>query len=394
MKTKLAVLALLCAVPIMAMGDLDELGTINAGDDELTRLGLIPQIIQTIDVLDVGLRQSDVVYSPTEVHGKITLSDVGSYKPLTNLVTDIEITGTNITLDLGGRTIVGTIDVSGSVVIIKNGAVLAPTPLNVELANRPAVKVQDSANSVLLKHFHVECYDSSLTGTLYELTMTDTVEETYSLVGTGTVFDSAPGRTAIEVSGTVVSLFDCSVSSGSAAHSTNSDADDGGHAVVIGDTANKVRLRDCIIITGNGGDSSSGTAGSGGDGIHIKDTANHIELDDCTIFETGSGGDGSTAGGNGGHGIQIASTAVDVGVHGCRIRNTGAGGAPGGAGGKAILDAVTTAGAYSIIFSNFAHNISNTIKFDLRGTGTEEGVASPNPPDGTVLNPYANVFVS
>lgn len=389
----LILLAALAIAPAHALSDFELFENMEAVDEVMRGFGLVPQIIQTIDVLDTGLRQTDVVQLPTEVHGKITLSSVGSYKPLTNLVTDIEITGTNVTLDLGGRTIVGTIDISGSVVVVKNGAVLAPTPLNVELANKPAVRVQDGAQSVLLKHFHVECYDSSLTGTVYELVMTDTVEETYSLIGTGTVMDNVPGRTAIEVLGKVVSLFDCSISSGSAAHSTDADAADGGHAIVVGGNANKVRLRDCIMITGNGGDSSSGAASNGGSGIQIKETANHIELDDCTVFETGAGGDGSTAGGNGGNGIQIASTAIDIGVRGCRIRNTGAGGSPGGLGGKAIVDAVTTAGAYSIVFRNFAHNIANTIKFDLRGTGTEEGIASPNPPNGTSLNPFANVYV-
>ncbi len=381
-------MALIAIAPVQALSDLELFEVMGVTDQEITRIGLIPQIIDKIGVLEKGMTQSDVV------DGKITLSTTGSFIPLSNLVADIVITGTNVTLNLDGRTVIGSIDVSGSIVIIKNGAVYAPTPVNLDFANTPAVYVRDGATNVLLKHFHVECADSVLTGTLFDLVPTDTTLTAYELVGTGTVFDAVPGRTAIDVQGKVVSLFDCSVSSGSAANSTNADASDGGHAIVVRGNANKVRLRDCIMITGNGGNSATGAAGNGGNGISIADTANHIELDDCTVFETGYGGNGVTIGGNGGHGIEISSTAIDAGVHDCRIRNTGAGGSPNGLGGKAILDAVTTAGAYSMVFSNFAHNISNEIKFDLRGTGTEEGIASPNPPDGTVLNPYANVFVS
>lgn len=389
------VLAVLLFAPLYADTDFNILGSVELEDQEATRIGLIPQIIQSIGVLDIGLSQADVQPQTDSVYGKITLSQNGtSYKPLTNLVTDIEITGTNVTLDLDGRTIVGTINVSGSIVIIKNGAVIAPTPLNVDYANTPAVKIESGSRSILFKHFHVECLDSISTGILYDLVLSDTVENSYSLVGTATIFDSVPGRTAINVEGTVVSLFDCSVSSASAANSTDADAANGGHAMVVGGNANKVRLRDCIMITGHGGNSTSGVGGNGGSGMYVKDTAHHIELDSCTVFETGGGGDGGTTGGNGGHGIYIESTAVDVGVHNCRIRNTGTGGSPDGQGGKAIRDAVITAGAYSMVFSNFAHNIANDIKFDLRGTNTEQGIVTPYPPDATVINSYANVFVS
>lgn len=380
-------MALIAIAPVQALSDLELFEAMGVTDQEITRIGLIPQIIEKIGVLNKGLSQSDVV------DGQIILDSVGSYVPLTNLVADIVITGTNVTLNLDGRSVIGTLDISGSIVVIKNGAFYAPTPLNVDSANTPAVFVAPGANSVLLKHFHVECADSQLTGTLFELVPTDTTLSEYELVGTGTVFDAVSGRDGIAVCGKVVSLFDCSISSGSAAHSDESNAADGGHAIMIGDIANKVRVKECTIITGNGGNSNSGAGGNGGNGIFVKDTANHIEVDSCTVFETGVGGDGIT-GGDGGHGISIESSAVDVGVHGCRIRNTGAGGSPGGGGGKAVLDMVTTAGAQSIIFGNFAHNIANPLKFDLRGLGIEQGIKSPNPPDGTVLNSYANVFVS
>ncbi len=47
-----------------------------------------------------------------------------------------------------------------------------------------------------------------------------------------------------------------------------------------------------------------------------------------------------------------------------------------------------------MIFSNFAHNIANSIKYNIQNTGTESGVLTPNPTTATVINPYANVYAS
>ena len=358
-------------------------------EDELIMrgFGLVPQIIQRIDVLNKGLSSSDIK------DGKITLTSVGGYSPLSNLVADIEITGTNVTLDLAGRCIIGTITISGSAVVVKKGVVAPRAPLNSDKAGA-AITVHANAENVLVKRCHIMCADSVLTGTLFDLVLSDTVNNIYELVGTGTVFDSMPGRSGIEVSGQIVNVFDCSIVPGASPSTTTTHADDGGHAIILSGSADKVRVLDCIMITGDGGDATDGDGGNGGNGIYVKDTATHAEISHCTIFGTGAGGDGSRNGGNGGHGIRIESTAIDIGIHNCRIRNTGLGGSSGGIGGKAVLDAVATAGAYSMVFSNFAHNIANTIKYDLRATGTEEGIVSPNPPDGTVLNSFANVYVS
>lgn len=377
MRILICVLAVLFSATVIGMED-----------ELITRgFGLIPEIIQKVDVLKKGLSSSDIV------DGTITLASVGGYCPLSNLVADIEITGTNVTLDLAGRSIIGTITISGSAVVVKNGAVTSIAPLNSDKAGA-AITVHANAANVLVKRCHIVCADSILTGTVFDLVLSDTVTETYELVGTGTVFDSMPGRSGIEVSGQIVNVFDCSVIPGASASTTTTHAEDGGHAIILSGSANKVRVLDCIMITGDGGDAADGNGGNAGYGIYVKDTATHAEICHCTVFETGAGGDGSSSGGSGGHGIRIESTAVDIGVHHCRIRNTGLGGSPGGAAGKAILDSVTTSGAYSIVFSNFAHNIANTIKYDLRSTGTEEGIASPNPPDGTVLNSLANIYIS
>ncbi len=60
----------------------------------------------------------------------------------------------------------------------------------------------------------------------------------------------------------------------------------------------------------------------------------------------------------------------------------------------AIDDNVIITADFSLIYSNFAHNIANTIKYDLQAMGVESGVALPNPPTATVINPYANVYAS
>lgn len=380
MRMKLGLIAL--AISQIASGMDEDMLLVTRG------FGLVPRILSRVDVLKKEIKNSDAVL------GKITLSEIGSYTPLENLVADIEITGTNVLLDLAGRSVIGTINISGSGVVVKNGAVAPLAPHVLSNGSNAAIKVGPTAANVLLKVCHVVCADSVLTGTLYDVVLSDTTNITYSLVGTGTVFDSMPGRSGIEVQGYIVNVFDCSTIPGASAATTTTNADTGGHGIVLSGTANKVRVKDCITISGKGGDAADGVGGNAGNGIYIKDNASHVEITQSTIFETGAGGDGSTTGGNGGNGIQIDSTASDVEVHNCRIRNTGAGGSPGGAGGKAILDSVTTAGNYSMIFCNFAHNIANAVKFDLQGGGTEDGISSPNPPDGTVLNPYANVYVS
>lgn len=331
-------------------------------------LALVPKIKERTDTLKVPVNQSDALY------GTITLNQTGGYFPLNNLVADIDITGTNVTLDLGGRSIVGKITISGNAVVLKNGAIVVPPPTTDEDASQAALTIHGNAKNVVIKKCHIECYDSYITNTA--------------------TYPSLAGRNGVKICGSVVNFYDTSIVPGASATTSTTHASDGGHAIVLAESANKVRILNNIMISGNGGSSTNGSGGNAGNGIHIIDTVNHVEVAHCTIFSTGSGGDGTTAGGNGGHGIRIESGAVDIGVHDCRIRNTGSGGSPGGIGGKAVFDEVTVSGAESILVSNFAHNIANSIKFDIAGGGTEKGVQSPNPPDGTVINPFANVYIS
>ena len=372
---KKIVVLLLMSSMLYAMEDLnnmEEAADLLSSDDvqEIIRgQGLIFKIKDKTDTLKIGIGSQDIV------NGKITLNKTGSYALSDNLVTDIEITGTNVLVDLDGRSVFGTIRTSSSGTVIKNGAVVPLPPRTTQQAATAAITLESSAKGCLIKHVHIDCTDSSLTDTTIELT-------------------ALAGRNGIEVKGSIINVFDVSILPGAAADTEEANALNGGTAIVLSGSANKVRVMDCIVVSGNGGTAANDNGGNGGHGIHAKDTVSHVEIARCTIFGTGKGGDGAGTGGNGGHGVVIESTAVDIEVHDCRIRNTGAAGTPGGAGGKAILDAVTTAGAVSIIFSNFANNVENAIKFDLAGTGLEQGVVSPNPPTATVINPYANVYVA
>ena len=372
MKFRILFLFLLCPLFARAINNLDDI--FEAEDlltsDGITRgLALVPKIKAKTDTLKIGLDQNN------SIDGVITIGDTGSYCINDNIVSDIVITGTNVLIDINGKSIVGTIHTSASASVIKNGAIVPLAPRTAAQAATPAIFVHKNAKNVLIKRCHIECYDSSLSDTTIEAT-------------------ALAGRSGIEVQGDTVNIYDCSLVAGSAADTTQANAQDGGTAIILSGSASQIRILDCIMLTGNGGTATNDDGGNGGHGIHVKDTVSHVEIAECTIFGTGHGGDGDSTGGDGGHGIQIDSTAVDVGVHHSRIRNTGAGGSPSGVGGKAVLDSVTTSGAVSVLFSNFAHNISNAIKFDLAGTGTEKGILSPNPPTGVVINSFANVYVS
>ena len=101
--------------------------------------GLIFDIKNKTDTLKIGILAENIV------NGVITLGSTGSYIFNDNLTCDIAITGTNVTLDLAGKSLIGTINVTGSVTIIKNGAIVAPPPYFPAMAAVPALTLS-SAN--------------------------------------------------------------------------------------------------------------------------------------------------------------------------------------------------------------------------------------------------------
>lgn len=346
----------------------NDIGDMLSMEETTRRFAFIPKIKQRTDTLKIAIGQTDVT------DGKIVLSKTAAYCPHDlNITADIEITGTNIMLDFAGRSLFGKITVSGDSALIKNCVIVALPATSLEDAQTAALTIHANTRGTSIKKCHVECIDSVLSTTF---------------------IPSVPGRSGIEICGSIVSVYDCSIIAGASTNSSSTNSDDGGCGIVVSGTANKVRIRDCILKSGNAGNSTNGNGGNGGYGIYLKDTVSEIEIEACTVFSTGNGGNGSVSGGNGGDGIRIESGAADVEVHHCKIRNTGAGGSPGGAGGKAIDDDIVLVGSEAICHTNFAQRISNTIKFDLLGTNLEQGVLLPNPISGIPVHQYANVYMS
>jgi hypothetical protein len=157
-------------------------------------------------------------------------------------------------------------------------------------------------------------------------------------------------------------------------------------------------INNCTISSGNGGDANgaANNGGDAGDAVNVATGCANAQINSNLIFVTGTGGDGgaSATGGRGGNGVTVASGAVDTEIRDNRFRNTGAGGSGSttGVGGKAVDDDVITTVNLSQVFSNFAHNIASATKFDLQATGFENGILTPNPPNASVVNPFANVY--
>ncbi len=304
--------------------------------------------------------------------GTISITASGNYCLETDLTTDITITASCVSLELNNRCLTGKITISGNTDIeVKNGFVKPPAP---SVGVPAGITVAASATHVTIEDVTVECADTS-----------------------GAVVD---GRSGISVAGNDVQVLNCTVTSGSADISIGSGAA-GGDGIVIADDANRALVKGCVILaTGNGGANSSGDGGRAGHGIAVGVTGipAFTEISECIVFSTGTGGDGNGGGngGDGGHAVYIGASAVDTSVRNCTFRNTGFGGAGAVAGtdGRAVNDLQVTAGDLSMIFSNFAHNIANSVKYNIQNTGLESGILTPNPPTSTVINPLANVYAS
>ncbi len=329
--------------------------------------GKLDTVIADLACVSKSLSASDVV------SGTITLSVMGEYSFSTDLTADVSITTTLVSLDLGGRSLIGVITVAAvDDVIIENGTIVPPVPTTAPSAG---ITIAQEANRVFIRDVMINCADSGAT--------------------------DIDGRDGIEVNGINSQIINCTIISGAGSSGSQDPGSSGGDGIWLASTAQSTVIWDCIIQTGNGGATSaaSGTGGRGGFGIYVNNTTN-AEIARCKILSTGAGGNGTAGGtgigGQGGEGIQIDVSSTGVAVHHCIIRNTGAGGSGdggAGAGGIAVEDDVTTSAAESAVYSNFSHNIANTINFDLQAAGIEKGVNSPNPPDSTVVNSFANVYL-
>jgi hypothetical protein len=299
--------------------------------------------------------------------GTITLGTPGNYCSSTDLTANIFITADCVTLDLNHRCLIGTVTVSSDDALIQSGNITPAAPTSTP---SPAVSITSTSDRARLYDVLIMC--------------------------THTAAADVGGRSGISIGGNDTQLLSCTIYGGNAGAATTL-ATNGGQGIIVTTNANNAVIKNCIIASGDGGDGGA-TGGNGGDGIFVADGATETEVIDTTILYTGNGGAAATDG-RGGHGVYIdgsATGAFDTVIRNCTIRNTGAGGDPmdTALGGKAVLDGVTAVANLSMVYSNFAHNIANAIKYDLQGLGTEQGVALANPPTATVVNPFANVFVS
>ncbi len=303
--------------------------------------------------------------------GTLTISSAGCYCLSTDITADVTITASCVCLDLGGHCLNGTVTMSSADdIVVKNGFINAPAPT---LSNA-AVTINSTVNGAMVENIMITCNDTTIS--------------------------SFQGRTGITTSGNDVQILTCTIKAGSASSTASSGSGfAGGDGISVQNDANRTLIKDCVIVaTGNGSSSTNSTGGRAGHGISLTGTAAFTEIINCIVFSTGNGGNGTTPanGGAGGHGVDIASTVIDSSVRNCTFRNTGSGGtgATAGTNGRAVNDAQVTAGNLSMIFSNFAHNIANSVKYNIQNTGLESGVLTPNPPTSTVINPLANVYAS
>ena len=335
-------------------------------DEIISQLDVIESKIDLLSACGLTVLSSDDIMG-----GAITVSASGNYCLSEDVTANLIIEGDCISVDLNRRCLTGIVRISTDDVELKNGNVTPAAPASAPTA---AITVTEPSDRARIVDVQIRNTDTSA--------------------------DGIDGRDGMVMSGNNTQILGCTVIAGAGGDSSTTPGGAGGHAIHINLTANNIVVKNCFFTSGDGGNGGTGTSNGGdaGHGIFIESTATETEITDSTVLSTGNGGDGAGAGtnGNGGNGVKIESDAIDTVLRNCTIRNTGSAGTGGAAGidGKAVDDDVIMVATASMVYSNFAHNIANTIKFDLQQAGTEQGVPMPNPPTATVINSFANVFVS
>lgn len=307
------------------------------------------------------------------ISGGITISDPGFYCLTEDVTADITVSGNCITLDLNNHCVTGIISIAGCTnLILKNGFITPPRPTITATA---AIDLSGFNSNQIFDSLYIYCLD--------------------------TFAQNVAGQPGMNITtGNDILISNCRIRAGSAGSSSGLGVNgkDGGYGIQVSGGI-RIQIKNTTITeTGAGGQASGAfTGGNAGHGIFITGAAQYIEIENCLIYSTGRGGNSSSGtSGNGGNGINIGSSSINTRVYNCRIQNTGSRGSTSGTlgtSGYAIFDQRTT-NNLSIIYSNFANNISNTIKYNLQNSGLESGILMPNPPTGTVINPYANVYTS
>ena len=318
-------------------------------------------------VMGIGLCGPMAITSADIFGGTISLTQSGNYCLGENITADVIISTTCISFDLNDHCLMGEITVqTAQNVVIQNGKIQSLSDSG--LSPLGSIDIASTVLGALIQNVQISTYDATAS--------------------------SNAGRHGITTAGHEIIIRDCSIDTGDGFAAAA--AADGGTGIRVEDDSQRVIINNCVISSGNG--ATGTTPGNGGHGIHVLG-ANKVEIVNCLIEQTGAGGDDTdtaAGGGDGGNGILIDSTAVDVAAANNIIRNTGAAGSgtstSTGVAGKAVDDNVAAGANGSQIFSNFAHNIANSINFDLQAAGSESGVMTPNPPTTTPVNSFANVY--
>ncbi len=284
----------------------------------------------------IPLMQDDVIT------GSIIITAAGSYCLVENITGNITIAASDVTLNLNGHSLFGTIDVSsGSInVLIHSGNIKPLAPIDVNDANHAAVVISLDADKVNINNCYIVCTDSELLAALNGRSGIQNesnnliVEDCFITTGTGGLQASATpqstGGTGIINTGINTKIIETTIQSGDGGPGAFGGAaavpgGNGGSGVI--NSANNMQIIHCTIYSGNGGNGgflSSGGSSSlnvgGNAGTAINNAGQNLQVLQSTII-TGNGGTGgnaltpgsqAAAGGLGGNGIISSNTNTEI----------------------------------------------------------------------------------
>jgi len=358
--------------------------------------------------------------------GSITLSTAGNYCLSEDITSNIFITTSCVSLDLNDRCLTGYVSITGDETMVKNGTIL-PTAAGAA----PGIIVGSAADRTHITNVVIKAEDGAGIGGI-SMGGADCIIEGCT-INSGSGATNGSGGYAIELSALAdrTLIKNCTITTGAGGASSGSAGGDGGTGILIS-SSNTVIVEDCTIFsTGAGGvGDGSNNGGNGGIGIHAS-SCSYTSIVRCIVQATGNGANGFNAtGGDGGHGIKVDSSTLQVSIGSCLIQNLGNGGSGDAAGsgghgvfiegdtcagtkvrncdisntgsagtgtgqveGMAVRDEVTTAANVSLVVSNFAYNIANSIRYYLQNVNIEAGFDISNPPTSTAVSVYTNVFI-
>jgi len=359
--------------------------------------------------------------------GSITLSTPGNYCLSEDITSNITISTACVSLDLNDRCLTGRVTIIDDEATIKNGTIL-PTAAG----GAPGIIVASTSDRTCIANVVIKAEDGAGIAGI-NVAGADWIIEGCT-INSGSGATNGAGGNAIELSidADRILIRNCTITTGAGGASSGSAGGNGGTGISISGS-NTVVVEDCTIFetgvggvgdglnnggdggiginatagcifisivrctvqsTGNGANGTSAIGGDGGHGIKVDGSNQQVSIGSCLIQNLGSGGNGNT-GGDGGHGVFIeGNTCEDTKVRNCDISNTGsAGSGESPIAGMAVRDEVTTAANVSLVVGNFAHNISNSIRYYLQDVNSEAGFDLSNPPTSTAVSVYANVFI-